>query len=1248
MNPVCHDRRPVSIKTTAPPWPQSALQNTSTAVAVLNTTVVQKLCEADTILEVLPMLQRLCKVRLDVSLRQRASTHPSIHLERFRETVKTEIMATPGNKPGYSQMRIQWVTTAPSSSERELDRMFEACKKLPRFHNTLCTLGKEKFLDAYGILIGKLACIMNLIKLSITAKNDFLQHSCHRPLDSTISVLSHIQSLKNVSRLNGKYYYACAPSAVGQSARHGPAQLPAADMSDDPAVYSRRCGWLSAQPPLTSTTTPTLHTSSTANSKSAIHGKKFTLCCDIRNPAIKNYAGLQRQAREYVGSINVSSTARKEREISIPAFAWSDFGKPRKTEIRMAGPGISRTRDHPVRCRVFNNLSSTRLIGSAGALQFVSGERLTNYFGPYSASVSDPFCWLVRAEFWKRAAVLVLYTWPFSVGMIDSPLPLFQARILLCALTTRTVFCSRFASSLAHEWLQKQRLHNGYSHCDACSVLSGAGEAEIPLKNPNGNVRHVFQCEYPVDRAHQLRRVLKHAYLQLFSRLRHNLGSDRVTLTHTSDAPPLRHLVATLLFHWGRGKLESPEKTRRPEASTGTIPYVQKPGSDPARNLNRFAFVGDEQPSHWATATPLVTRGLSGYSVIGTHREIARKKLCRYRLLKGSASRHRLLRIRSAVASAHLISPHTNFTLGGNKVGPTGVRQPTPRGANFLSPHPYGPPRWICTSFPERHVQGYSRHLPSPAFKHSKTEVGGVLQILILQHASMIVALGEKCQRDEILMESYLEFQVVCTGPDAIGTLRLLMRNVYREKKLKGIVARWFSVVRYVQRGKKSEKENQLDKHHAKNFFLSVENTKILFKCKKYACSALLCALSTFLGVATADCTSTSRSFRVVSTQFIQRVLKHSRDYDNLCAAIISGTDALVYACSARLYGNLLLEEQNVMGWRKLMHCPKVLLALLVWHVLRVLGTYADITNLIRLETASQKKSSDTHKTPYDRVKRCRERKINIKASERVKVDVFPQRRQCPQHSQTIFRVDDCAIGAGAALPECTNYRMARRSTGHCRYMLEQTPTLDLECEAVVALRNIPCRLSTSQDCHRLLMKHGHIQYIYEILRPLRTHLFRLAAATATLLTRRQRTTVIGYWLQLVAGAPLSTHLTRPRCFVPGVACRPKSPSWILLGILLNGFALQEIQFKAMENARFCSSWPVKQRYRPFTVKQTKQVFNLMLIARLPSNRVCHSPHQRYLPRNSYSPMHAQMKTPLYLETRANCILKIMMSELTA
>ncbi|KAJ8898346.1 hypothetical protein PR048_003706 [Dryococelus australis] len=47
----------------------------------------------------------------------------------------------------------------------------------------------------------------------------------------------------------------------------------------------------------------------------------------------------------------------------------------------------------------------------------------------------------------------------------------------------------------------------------------------------------------------------------------------------------------------------------------------------------------------------------------------------------------------------------------------------------------------------------------------------------------------------------------------------------------------------------------------------------------------------------------------------------------------------------------------------------------------------AAFPDLIRLEIASQKQSSDIHKTPYDLVKWCRERKINIKASERVNVD---------------------------------------------------------------------------------------------------------------------------------------------------------------------------------------------------------------------------------------------------------------------
>ncbi|KAJ8893688.1 hypothetical protein PR048_006288 [Dryococelus australis] len=61
--------------------------------------------------------------------------------------------------------------------------------------------------------------------------------------------------------------------------------------------------------------------------------------------------------------------------------------------------------------------------------------------------------------------------------------------------------------------------------------------------------------------------------------------------------------------------------------------------------------------------------------------------------------------------------------------------------------------------------------------------------------------------------------------------------------------------------------------------------------------------------------------------------------------------------------------------------------------------------NRVRLERSSQKQSSDTHKTSYDRVKRCRERKKKkIKASERVNVDVFTQnKRPCPHHSKNQY-----------------------------------------------------------------------------------------------------------------------------------------------------------------------------------------------------------------------------------------------------
>ncbi|KAJ8873510.1 hypothetical protein PR048_024328 [Dryococelus australis] len=73
--------------------------------------------------------------------------------------------------------------------------------------------------------------------------------------------------------------------------------------------------------------------------------------------------------------------------------------------------------------------------------------------------------------------------------------------------------------------------------------------------------------------------------------------------------------------------------------------------------------------------------------------------------------------------------------------------------------------------------------------------------------------------------------------------------------------------------------------------------------------------------------------------------------------------------------------------------------------------------NRIRLERAPQKQSGDTHKTPYDRVKRCQERKINVKESERVNIDVFTPRSAAADRSPVMQSVGappvcDAADGA--------------------------------------------------------------------------------------------------------------------------------------------------------------------------------------------------------------------------------------------
>ncbi|KAJ8876162.1 hypothetical protein PR048_024071 [Dryococelus australis] len=89
--------------------------------------------------------------------------------------------------------------------------------------------------------------------------------------------------------------------------------------------------------------------------------------------------------------------------------------------------------------------------------------------------------------------------------------------------------------------------------------------------------------------------------------------------------------------------------------------------------------------------------------------------------------------------------------------------------------------------------------------------------------------------------------------------------------------------------------------------------------------------------------------------------------------------------------------------------------------------------NRIRLERASQKQSSDTHKTPYDRVMRCRERKIN----ERVNVDVLTQnKRPCPQHrshaSHATRPTDPALCVVIASLSVCGSEVAAAVRTSFC------------------------------------------------------------------------------------------------------------------------------------------------------------------------------------------------------------------------
>ncbi|KAJ8895472.1 hypothetical protein PR048_000805, partial [Dryococelus australis] len=72
--------------------------------------------------------------------------------------------------------------------------------------------------------------------------------------------------------------------------------------------------------------------------------------------------------------------------------------------------------------------------------------------------------------------------------------------------------------------------------------------------------------------------------------------------------------------------------------------------------------------------------------------------------------------------------------------------------------------------------------------------------------------------------------------------------------------------------------------------------------------------------------------------------------------------------------------------------------------------------NRIRLARASHKQYSDTYKTQYDRAKRCRERKINIKASERVN-----ERRNARAGERKIPEKTCRPAASSSTIPTCEN-----------------------------------------------------------------------------------------------------------------------------------------------------------------------------------------------------------------------------------
>ncbi|KAJ8865756.1 hypothetical protein PR048_033277 [Dryococelus australis] len=152
-----------------------------------------------------------------------------------------------------------------------------------------------------------------------------------------------------------------------------------------------------------------------------------------------------------------------------------------------------------------------------------------------------------------------------------------------------------------------------------------------------------------------------------------------------------------------------------------------------------------------------------------------------------------------------------------------------------------------------------------------------------------------------------------------------------------------------------------------------------------------------------------------MSDRMSNRLVPFSPMGECCCSLLMLGRCYNYHAPCPRssLTSRALIDSRDVTSRVTFLTCPLSSCSSHVLCLRSAENSQVEIRSRIRLERASRKQPSDTHKTLYDRVKLCRERKINIKASDRVNVDVCTQNKwPCPQHRQTPFFVIGCPLSA--------------------------------------------------------------------------------------------------------------------------------------------------------------------------------------------------------------------------------------------